>query len=78
MATTTARDVLNKHREQQSGDSDDLLADGERALFETGGSIGVTLTATGRNVHDLDAEQSATVCVYSDAIVIVPGGDGDE
>lgn len=77
MAATTARDVMDKHREQKAEESDDLLSDAERQLFEKGGSIGVTLTATGRNVHNLTADGCAGVFVYPDGIVIVPGGDDE-
>lgn len=78
MAATTARELMKKHRQQKAEDGDGLLSDGERALFEKGGSIGVTLTATGRNVHDLSPDGCASVYVYPDGIVIVPGGDSDE
>jgi hypothetical protein len=77
MAATTARELMKKHRQQKAEEGDDLLSNGERALFEKGGSIGVTLTATGRNIHDLSADGCASVYVYPDGIVIVPG-DSDE
>jgi hypothetical protein len=77
MATSKAREAIEKHRRQQAGDGDALFSD-DRSLFSRGTSIAVTLTATGRDIHDLDDDMDARVHVYSDAIVIVPGGEGDE
>jgi hypothetical protein len=77
MAATTANEIMKQHR-QETGDGDgEKLTEKDRQLFKRGGSIAVTLTATGRDVHDLTADGSATVCVYADAIVIVPGGSDE-
>jgi len=75
MATSEARELLEKYERQQASSDGGTAPCYRRELFKKGGSIGVTLTSTGRDVHGLSEDMAADVFVFSEGIVVVPGGD---
>jgi len=78
MATSEARQALEKYERQQAQSDGGAAPSYERTLFKKGGSIGVTLTSTGRDVHGLCVGMDADIHVFPEAIVVVPGGESDE
>jgi len=78
MATSEAKELLDKYERQRATENGPEAPVYERELFKKGGSIGVTLTATGRDVHGLTADMSADVFVFGEGIIVIPGGRDDE
>lgn len=74
---STPREIIEQHRRKETDGGECLFSD-DRALFQCGSSIAVTLTATGRDIHGLTDDMDAEIHVYHDAIVIVPGGEPGE
>ncbi len=71
MSTPETNQIIRNERRKRA-DGGEPLHDDDRSLFQRGGSIAVTLTAIGRDIHGLDADGDVTVMVYPDGIWIEP------
>jgi len=76
MSSPETQEIIRQERRKRADDGDPLHED-SRSLFNQGNSIAATLTATGRDIHNLDAEGSVVVQIYPDGIWIEPVVDDE-
>jgi len=76
MSSPETSDMIRQELGKRA-DGGEPLFDADRSLFDQGGSIGVTLTAHGRDTHDMQSGEDVNVEVHPDGIWISPEVDDE-